>query len=103
MTFPTISLRQLDEWIRQGQKMQLVDLRDSASYEMCHIDGAVNIPMAELEERKEEISKDIPVVFYCSRGGQSMLACSNLGRQGYRVINVANGICCYRGRYRTNS
>ena len=39
------------------------------------------------------------LVFYCARGGQSMMVCRYLARMGYSVLNVANGIAYYRGKY----
>ena len=99
MRYPTISLRQLDDYIRQDISMQLIDLRSFESYQAGHVKGAVNIPFEELNDRIDELSKDLPLVFYCSRGSQSLLACRDLAGRGYRVINVANGFHYYRGEF----
>lgn len=99
MSYPTISLKQLDGWIKQGKPMQLIDLRDAESYRQGHIMGAVNIPYEELTDYLDQLPKDRPLVCYCSRGGQSLLACRDLSRLGYQVINVANGFSYYRGEY----
>jgi len=101
MTYPTISLRQLDDYIRQDIRMQLIDLRSPESYREGHVKGAVNIPFEELPERIGELSGEMPLVIYCSRGGQSMLACRDLTRLGYRSINVASGFNFYKGEFFT--
>lgn len=97
MSYLTISQQQLDCMIRQGTPMMLIDLRDAVCYQQKHIMGAVNIPYENLMEHLHELPKDRPLVFYCCRGGQSMLACRDVGRLGYQVINVANGFSYYCG------
>lgn len=98
MMYPTITMRDLDNWISYGQTMYLVDLRNQASFDKCHLTGAVNIPFEELEEHVEEFPVDRPIVFYCSRGSQSMLACNQLCGRGFQVINAGGGMTAYRGR-----
>lgn len=97
--FTTIPIREVDQYIDNGYNMVLIDLRSAASYGRAHISGAVNIPYEELEARISELPKDRLLVFYCSRGGQSMMACRYLERFGYSVVDLANGIAYYRGKY----
>lgn len=98
MLYPTITMRELDNWILYGKDMYLVDLRNRGSYDRCHLTGAVNIPFEELEEHLGELPSDCPIVFYCSRGSQSMLACNRLWNQGVQVVNAGGGLMAYRGR-----
>lgn len=103
MRYPTISMRELDCWISCGRLMELIDLRDRSAYECAHLKGAVNIPYEELEDRVDEgffdYQEGIPMVLYCARGSQSMLACNHLSARGYPVINVAGGMAAYRGKW----
>lgn len=99
MMYQTITMRQMDEWLDSGKDLVLIDLRNRASFACGHIKGAVNIPYEELEDTARQLSKERLLVFYCSRGGQSLLACNHLEAKGYRVLNVANGLCSYRGKY----
>lgn len=99
MKYPTISFNQLDEYIRRNVNMQLIDLRSPEAYGAGHVKGAVNIPFEELPDRINELPTGMPLLFYCSRGGQSMLACRDLARMGYHVINIANGFKFYRGEF----
>ncbi len=98
MWYPTITMRELDNWILYGKNMYLVDLRNRDSFERCHLAGARNIPFEELEEHLGDLPVDCPVVFYCSRGSQSMLACNRLCDQGFQVVNAGGGLMAYRGR-----
>ena len=101
MSYPTISMRELECWILCGKPMELIDLRDRRSYAYSHLKGAVNIPYEELESMAEEgvleRCKDAPMVLYCTRGSQSMLACNHLSARGYPVVNTAGGLAAYRG------
>ena len=108
MRYPTISMRELDCWISCGRTMELIDLRNRSAYEDSHLRGAVNIPYEELEnmieeERLFEYREGIPLVLYCTRGSQSMLACNHLSMRGYPVVNVAGGMAAYRGKWLIHS
>lgn len=99
MLYPTIPINQIDNLIDQRQDIYLVDLRNRASFGRCHIKGAVNIPFQELENRLDELPSGQTLYFYCSRGGQSMLACNHLAPLGRDVVNTAGGLAFYRGKY----
>ncbi len=54
-------------------EMFVIDVRPSEEYEAGHFPGAVSFPLAELEDRIEEIPGDAEVVVYC-RGELCRLA-----------------------------
>lgn len=97
--YQTITMRQLENMIDSHKDIFLLDVRNRASYEMCHVKGAVNIPYNELDGELESLPEDRTIVCYCARGGQSMLACNHLSDMGYSVVNAANGLSSYRGKY----
>ncbi|MCI8983900.1 MAG: rhodanese-like domain-containing protein [Hungatella sp.] len=104
MNYPTISMRELECWICYGRPMELIDLRNRRAFGYSHLMNAVNFPFEELEAMIQEgiplpFSKGLPLVFYCSRGGQSMLVCNHLSVRGYPVVNTAGGLAAYRGGY----
>ena len=49
-----------------GGKAVLVDVRSSSSYDASHIQGAVSIPLAELETRMDELPRNTLIITYCS-------------------------------------
>lgn len=100
--YQTITTRQLEEYLDCRGDMMLLDVRNRSSFNMCHLRGAVNIPYEELEMNLNGLPDDRPIICYCARGGQSMLACNHLSAMGYQVINVANGLSCYCGKYLVN-
>ena len=44
----------------------IVDVRDSGSYAAGHIPGAVSIPLAEIENRLNELPKEQWIITYCT-------------------------------------
>lgn len=42
----------------------IVDVRSEKDFQACHLPGAVNIPLEELEQRCAELDAAKPTVFY---------------------------------------
>ena len=59
-----------------------LDVRSQSEYGYCHIQGAVNIPVDELENRLDELEKDKTVIAYCS-GAE----CSRSGMAAQILVN----------------
>lgn len=70
-----------------------VDLRDHGEYSKGHIVGAINIPLAKLDERASELQKfqEKPVVLVCKMGQHSGAAGKKLGAQGYSQVYRMSG------------
>ena len=69
--------------IDSGEKLFLLDVRNPDELvEHGQIDGAVNIPIDELEARLAEVPKDTPIVTYCMRGGRASRAADTLRQAG---------------------
>ncbi len=75
----------LSEILTSGN-YQLIDVREPMELEMDgHIEGAKNIPLGEVEDRKDEIlSIDQPVVLFCRSGNRSGKALEYLNAQGLK-------------------
>ena len=58
-----------------------------------HISGSLNIPLPELEQRRQEIPNDKPVVVVCHSGSRSALATQQLLKEGIATIaNLRGGL-----------
>ncbi len=70
---------------------KFVDVRTEMEFKTGHVDGAMNIPLAQIQQRFEEITGlgNIPVVFYCRSGNRSGQAVGYLRQMG--VENIFNG------------
>jgi phage shock protein E len=75
------------------QGAALIDVRTPGEYAAGHLDGARNIPVAELKGRLTEVGpKDQPVVVYCASGARSAAAASALQQAGFATVLDLGGI-----------
>lgn len=68
----------------------LLDVRTPEEFSERHLEGAVNIPVDQVEARMSEIPRDRPVVVYCRSGARSMSAARILRRGGYDVEDLGS-------------
>jgi len=75
----------LEEVIQSGN-YELIDVREPMELEMDgNIEGAKNIPLGEVEDRKDEIlSIGKPVILFCRSGNRSGKALEYLNSQGLK-------------------
>jgi NADPH-dependent 2,4-dienoyl-CoA reductase/sulfur reductase-like enzyme/rhodanese-related sulfurtransferase len=78
------------------QKAFLLDVRDPAEFHGGRIDGAVNIPLAQLRQRLHELPKDREIWINCNVGLRSYIACRLLEQHGFRTRNISGGYHTYR-------
>jgi len=71
---PGLSAEQLLAKQDSGQALLVVDVRDSAEFGVAHIPGAINIPLAEIEQRLDEFKNDNGVLIYCINGSRTRQA-----------------------------
>lgn len=72
----------------------LIDVRSPEEFADGHLDGAVNIPVGELDRRFDEVAAlagaDKTVVVYCRSGRRSASAAKALRAEGFAVIDVGS-------------
>jgi len=91
-----ISAETFHEMLSGTTGFVLVDVRAPREFADNHIEGAINIPTAELRTRHNELQKDKPTILMCSSGNRSSLGCSILLQHGFTdVINLAGGMSGY--------
>lgn len=73
------SLKQLTE----TEEALLVDVRSPKEYGAAHIKNAINLPLETLTENLDRLTKDRPVVLYCSSGYRTGMAVMTLQLLGY--------------------
>lgn len=75
------------------ESLQLIDVREPAEHTTFNIGGLL-VPLGELLEQKDSISRDIPVVVYCKMGIRSQIAIQRLEEKfGFtNLINLQGGI-----------
>ena len=70
----------------------LLDVRTTEEYAGGHIQGAINIPVQNLEARLSEVPKDKAVVVYCRSGGRSHRAKELLKNKGHTQVYDIGGM-----------
>jgi rhodanese-related sulfurtransferase len=77
-----------------GKDVQFIDVRTPEEYTRGHIDDALNIDIANLENFKAEVSKlekAQPIYLYCHSGGRSNKASKVLQELGFQTIYDFSG------------
>lgn len=87
-----ISVERVYEIVTGGEDYIILDVRGQDEYKEGHIEGAVLIPVSELEGRLDEIPGNKPVITYCKVGSRSATAASILAGNGYLEVYDMGGI-----------
>ena len=81
--YQTIPVRHLDAWLEQGYTGRLIDLRTPEEYNVSHLCEAENIPFLWLQDNRQTLTGERPLLFYCARGSESLLVCGWYDRMGF--------------------
>ncbi len=79
----------------QQDQHVLLDVREQPEWDAGHIDGAVHIPMTELNDRQAEIPSDRPIVCVCRSGQRSAMVTQALVEAGYDAQNLDGGMLAW--------
>lgn len=87
-----VSLDDLHARLQAGEKLVLVDVRETDEWRQGHIPGAIHLPRGFLEMRAQSAlpDKDAPIVVYCAGGIRSAFAAKVLQEMGYTHVESAN-------------
>lgn len=79
-------------------KIRLIDIREIHEYQSGHLPYSVNVPAGVLLHHPAKyLDKHIPTYLVCRSGRRTAQACEMLSEQGYRVVDVTEGIIAYDG------
>lgn len=82
-----IGFEQAKDMIENNQ-VTLIDVRTQNEYELMHIKGAINIPVADIEKKIFIYEQNAPIMVYCSSGVRSKNAIEILNGLGYANIYI---------------
>jgi glyoxylase-like metal-dependent hydrolase (beta-lactamase superfamily II)/rhodanese-related sulfurtransferase len=74
-----------------AERIQFVDVRNPGEVESAPLEGAVNIPLARLRDRVDELDRSNPVVLVCAGGARSAIASSILRAEGFEDVSDVLG------------
>ncbi len=79
------------------EKTLFIDARSPISYELGHIENAINIPLEQMRSRLNEIPINRKVIVYCNQGKTAYFAICLLKNNGYtNVWNLSGGYTLYK-------
>jgi rhodanese-related sulfurtransferase len=92
-----ITVEQAMELNETIELLVILDVRTVSEFNSVHIEGAINIPLDELQERLDELGKDDEILVYCRSGIRSSRAMKTLSNNGFsKVYNMLGGIDAWR-------
>ena len=92
---PTIDIPEFVQRLDTEKNLLVLDVRTAEDFvgEQGHIDGAVNIPVEELQQRMDEIENYLeqPVAIVCRTDKRSAKAALLLTEEGFADVHVVRG------------
>jgi rhodanese-related sulfurtransferase len=88
---PAIDVNQLRQGLTAQPAPFLLDVREAWEYQAGHVPGARLIPLAELEDRVNEVPRDRPILAICHSGQRSLAAAGYLLQRGYADVSNVDG------------
>ena len=90
----TITPRQLNERLQQGEKLHLLDVRTPAEHAEIHVPGVQLAPLDRLDARlaaENGFAKDQPLYIFCRTGNRAKQGAEKLEKSGYTQCHVVEG------------
>jgi rhodanese-related sulfurtransferase len=72
--------------------LQVLDVREDDEWTAGRIDGAVHIPLGELDRRVSELDRNRPIVTVCRSGGRAGKAADFLSGAGLKAEVMDGGM-----------
>jgi adenylyltransferase/sulfurtransferase len=91
-TGDAVTVADLRQWREARSPHMLLDVREPSEHAAASIDGAVLIPIGDLDRRLDTLPRDRPIVVHCQSGGRSSRAVARLRREGFDARNLQGGI-----------
>ena len=92
-----ITPQEVEAFLKEGKKLNLIDVRETDEVAQGKIPTAINIPLGLIEFRMNELDKSKEYIMVCRSGGRSGRATQFLESQGYNVINMNGGMLAWEG------
>jgi rhodanese-related sulfurtransferase len=91
----TIDVETLKNWLAEGRRPQLVDVRSATEFATAHLPGAINIPLEQVERRTEDLETNGPVVLVCQMGSRARMASALLAGSGKDLVVLEGGTAAW--------
>ncbi|AGX05898.1 MULTISPECIES: rhodanese-like domain-containing protein [Bacillaceae] len=92
-----ITTEELEQLLKEGKKLELVDVREDEEVEQGMIPGAKHIRMGDIPANMDYFDDEKEYIFICRSGRRSENVCYYMQDQGYKVRNMAGGMLEWKG------
>ena len=95
----TITVNELNDWIRSEKPIHLVDVREPAEFEIVKIPGSILIPKGDIlsGQALAELPQDRQIVLYCKTGVRSAEALAAVKAAGFKdAVHVHGGVSAWQ-------
>lgn len=92
-----ITPEDLQKKLENGEKLELVDVREDEEVAMGMIPGAKHIRMGDIPYNLDYFDKDKEYIFICRSSRRSENVCYYLQDQGFKVRNMIGGMLAWTG------
>lgn len=88
-----ITVKELNAFLKMGDDVTIIDVREPWEIDIAKLPRAINIPLATLSDNLSAIPDSGRVVISCHSGRRSMNACLYLHSKGFtNTVNLKGGI-----------
>ena len=88
---PLMTPAEVDDIVRAGKPLQIVDVRSTKDYDKGHLPGALHIPLKDLRARIDELDPAVPTLTYCNSGVSGNAAQNVLLARGFATVSNLSG------------
>lgn len=93
MLYESILPSELDIRLKNGEEVNLIDVREPMEYQIAHIESAKLLPLSQFNEWINDLNPEDEIIVMCHHGIRSANLCMFLIRNGFaKVINLDGGI-----------
>lgn len=97
--FKHLSCSEIEAIISQRQPI-IADVRDEGSYKKGHINKAIHLTMAKLNEFCNNQNKSVPIILYCYHGISSQSVAQHLVEHGFlEVYSLMGGFEAWKAHH----
>lgn len=87
-----MSALELSEYLDSTEPV-LLDVREPWEFEICHIPGSINIPMAQIPQRLDLFNSNQEAIVICHHGVRSLQVIQYLAAQSFgNLTNLDGGV-----------
>jgi rhodanese-related sulfurtransferase len=88
-----ISVSELADMRSAGKALTVLDVREARELDICRLEGALHVPIAEIPARTDDLPTNQLLVVICHHGARSQMVVDFLRNAGFdNAVNLDGGI-----------